>query len=313
MNQQFLTEVLAGLQSTPKTLPSKYFYDAKGDALFVEIMNCPEYYLTDAELDIFTYQTAGIVAELGLQKDVPFDLIELGAGDGTKTFHLLKHLLNKGFSFTYHPVDFSSNALVQLEKSLAEKLPDLEITPEQGDYFSILEGLKKGIKPMIVLFLGSSIGNMKDERAGDFIYRLGESLNPNDKLFLGVDIIKDPAIIAAAYNDAGGITSRFNLNLLDRINQELGGNFAVENFVHAPEYDAENGVALSYLQSLKEQTVSINGTDIPFAKGEKIHTEISCKYNDDILTNIISRTDFRITGRLTDSKGYFTDYVLTRE
>ena len=314
MIEQFKKDVAAGLSAEPKTLPSKYFYDAKGDALFVQIMHLPEYYLTRAEHEIFREKTGEIIAQLGVQKDVHFELIELGAGDGTKTKELLYKLSADGFSFDYLPIDISQHALDGLQKNLSEELPAVCCTPKQGDYFEVLESLKNSTHAKVVLFLGSNIGNLSDECAAEFMCELGNVLNPGDILFLGVDLIKDQSIVLPAYNDSAGITRAFNLNLLERMNRELDANFNLEQFEHAPEYTAESGVAKSFLMSTVDQTVTISAIDssFDFKKGEKIHTEVSRKYNDAIIAKITQDSPFSISGKLSDTKEYFTDYVLRR-
>jgi dimethylhistidine N-methyltransferase len=315
MQEQFRKDVDEGLSAFPKSLPSKYFYDKIGDGLFVQIMHMPEYYVTRAEFEIFKNQTQDIIDALQLNPDTYFELIELGAGDGSKTKVLL-HLLDKGnYSFDYFPVDISQNALDKLEKTVNSELPNVLLKKKHGDYFQVLESLKDSHHLKVVLFLGSNIGNMTDEMASDFIYKLGSNLSTDDKLFLGADLIKPASIVLPAYNDSQGITSEFNLNLLKRINRELGGDFDTDKFVHQPEYTENEGIAKSYLVSVTDQKVSIekNGKTYHFKKGEKISTEISRKYNDEIIGDIIRKTDFKLIRKLTDSKEYFANYILIRE
>ena len=314
MIEQFKKDVEAGLKNSPKTISSKYFYDKTGDALFVKIMNMPEYYLTRAEHEIFKEQTENIIKSLDLHQNKHFELIELGAGDGTKTKELLKVLVQENYQFNYLPIDISINALVQLEQSLACEIPNLKVKKQQGDYFEVLASLKDSSHPKVVLFLGSNIGNLSDDLATKFIYQLGSNLKPLDKLFLGVDLIKSASIVLPAYNDAQGITRDFNLNLLNRMNRELDANFDINTFQHVPEYVEEEGVAKSFIESAIEQKVTINkiGKTYHFKKGERIHTEISRKYSDEIINNIITDTDFKVTCKLMDSNEYFADYVLTR-
>jgi len=314
MNTRFAMDVDAGLSQPQKRIPPKYFYDEKGSALFADIMRMPEYYLTDAELEIFTSQTHDLIDAFDLDRGEYFELIELGAGDGFKTRELLKDLVLEGYRYDYMPIDISKDALEQLQESLAEDLPQVSVVTKHGDYFHILESLKDSHHPKVVLFLGSNMGNMSDAFASDFIYRLGASLNRGDKLLIGVDLIKSADVVLPAYNDAGGITRAFNLNLLRRINRELGGDFNLNAFEHAPEYTEEEGVAHSYLKSLRDQDVTIAamGKTYRFARGERVHTEISRKYNDEIMARILSKTDFEIIRKLTDSKGYFADYILNR-
>ncbi|MCC6186779.1 MAG: L-histidine N(alpha)-methyltransferase [Chitinophagaceae bacterium] len=169
MIDTFKKEVDQGLKSNPKKLPSKYFYDKKGDAFFVEIMKLPEYYLTRSELDIFKNKTQELIKAFGVKPDSYFELIELGAGDGTKTKELLQALDAQKFKFDYFPIDISSNALALLQKDLSNTLPNVSVQTQQGDYFEVLASLKESKQPKIVLFLGSNIGNMNDETAAQFI------------------------------------------------------------------------------------------------------------------------------------------------
>lgn len=312
--RQFANDVNDGLSQSQKTLPSKYFYDEKGDALFVEIMGLPEYYLTRAEMQIFRQKSADIIETLRVKKTDYFELIEMGAGDGSKTHHLLNKLSDQDYQYDFIPIDISKNALDLLEQRLSEELPQVSVKPKHGDYFEILEALKDSHHPKVVLFLGSNIGNMNDETATEFIYKLGANLCPEDKLLIGVDLIKPADIIIPAYDDPQGVTREFNLNLLRRINEELGANFNLSGFGHLCEYTEEEGIAKSYLVSLRDQEVTIqsSNTHYFFSEGERIHTEISRKYNDEIITNILSKTDFEIIGKITDSKGYFSDYILNR-
>jgi len=294
MLNQFKKEVLDGLSKTPqKSLPSKYFYDKKGDDLFVQIMALPEYYLTRSEMEIFQEKTEDIISALSLNKENKYSLIELGAGDGTKTVHLLKALVNKNINFEYFPVDISQNALDGIKSYLRTEVPTLIVKPNHNDYFKALENLKQDGTIKIILFLGSNIGNLVDELATEFIYQLGSNLFKGDKIILGVDLKKPKAIVLPAYNDSKGVTAEFNLNLLDRINKELGANFNRAQFEHAPTYDEHIGIAKSYIKSKIKQSVIIDGIEFYFEKDELIHTEVSRKYDDQVLKQILSKTDIR--------------------
>lgn len=314
MEDQFKKDVERGLSEHPKRLFSKYFYDARGDKLFVQIMNLPEYYLTRAEHEIFSKKTSELVHALGCRSDRPFELVELGAGDGTKTKELLRYLLEKGFQFEYLPIDISINALDSLEASLKKEMPGLKVKTLQGDYFEVLQSLRESQKSKVVLFLGSNLGNMRDEIATDFIHALADSLNTDDKLLIGLDLIKAPEIVIPAYDDSEGVTSEFNLNLLRRINRELGGNFELDKFRHHVEYTEKEGIVKSFLESREDHEVFISaiGKTFFFEKGERIQTEISRKYNDALLDQFIADTSLEIVDRLTDSNGLFADYVLVR-
>jgi dimethylhistidine N-methyltransferase len=313
IDQEFLQEVEQGLSKKEKSLPSRYFYDAKGDELFVKIMNTPEYYLTRAEHEVLREQTKSILSATGLLKS-SFRLVELGAGDGTKTLELLKELNSKA-DFTYMPIDISSNALQNLEGRIHKELPNVSVEPKQGEYFSVLEDLHRIDEPMFILFLGSNLGNMLDDRAHTFIEHIDQVMSIGDALLLGLDLKKDEKIILPAYNDSSGHTKDFNLNLLHRINSEFGANFNVDAFGHAPRYDSDQGVAFSYIQSLKDQDVRIDALDkiFHFEAGELIHTEISRKYDEDILNNILAGTGLSINRVFTDSKNYFADYLLKKK
>lgn len=312
-NETFINDVKEGLNANPKRLLSKYFYDERGDELFVRIMKMPEYYLTDAEFEILSEQGEEIIKsfDIGHRK---LELVELGAGDGTKTIQLLKKLEGK-LNFTYMPIDISQNALDKLEQRLAREVPDVKVQTLQGDYFTVLNDIvsRDGLK--VVLFLGSNLGNMLDVNANRFIKQLSERLKSNDKILLGVDLKKDADIILPAYNDATGITRDFNLNLLTRINRELGGNFKVEQFEHKPLYNEEKGQAESYIESTTDQDVTIEATGetYHFDKGERIHMEISRKYDEETVNNVIEDTGLQIKEIFTDSKGYFSDFLLEKQ
>jgi len=314
MKAQFQEDVDHGLSQSQKHLSSKYFYDKTGDELFMQIMAMPEYYLTRSELEIFQLQTQEMINALKVKKNQPFDLIELGAGDGTKTKYLLNGLLNAGYQCEYLPVDISLNVLNHLQDSLNEEIPELKVRPQHGDYFDMLSDTRDSHVPRVVLFLGSNIGNLTDHQATQFIYDLGAYLNSGDKLMIGVDKVKPVDVVLPAYNDKAGLTSQFNLNLLHRINVELGGDFQLDDFYHAPEYTQEEGIARSFLQSKKDQTVTISqtGKSYDFQKGEKIHMEISRKYTTEIMNEIIRDTDFEIIEVLSDNLNYFSDYILQR-
>lgn len=314
MNNEFSNDVAKGLSNSPKSLSSKYFYDKIGDDLFVQIMNMPEYYLTDAEHEIFKHQSDQIIEKLQLKKNTYFELIELGAGDGTKTKELLSALSNQSYQFDYMPIDISSHALKGLEKSINTELPKVSVKPQQGDYFSVLGAINASPNPKVILFLGSNLGNLLDREANEFMTRLAANLNVGDKVFLGVDAIKSADIVLPAYNDKTKITAKFNLNLLTRINRELDADFDLNHFEHRPEY-TEEGIAKSYLVSKKNQAVTIKAINktIEFAKGERIHTEISRKYNDKVIEDILNHTALEVIGKLTDSKKYFTDFILDKK
>lgn len=283
---QFHNDVYKGLSDFPKHLSSKYFYDARGDKLFQEIMAMPEYYLTDCEYQILDLHKDEICHEF-FKGSKEFDLIELGAGDGKKTKILLKHLAVQEIPFQYIPIDISQNALNQLESSIKNELPTVNVKPLQGTYFETLEQLC-GFqhKRKVIMFLGSNIGNLLHPQAVEFLMSIQQLMSEDDLFFIGFDQKKHPQTILDAYNDASGITERFNKNLLARINKELDANFDLDKFIHWEVYDPETGTAKSYLVAKEKQTVHINGIDltVSFEAWESIHTEISQKYDDQIVS-----------------------------
>ncbi len=305
----FAADVLRGLSATPKYLSSKYFYDDEGSRLFQEIMKLPEYYLTRAETDVFQTQTREIF-EAFSENSAEFDLIELGAGDGTKTSLLVDFFLKRNASFKYVPIDISSEALNFLTEKFHAQFPNLTIQPEQGDYFRTLETFKtKSDKRKIILFLGSNIGNFAHEQAVEFFKSLHAVLNPNDLLFIGFDLQKDPQTILAAYDDARKVTAAFNLNLLGRINRELGADFVLESFSHYATYHPIDGAARSFLISRKQQTVHIEALNqqFDFAAWEPIFMEISQKYNLPMIENLAKKSGFEVVRYFYDSQNFYTD------
>lgn len=308
-DQAFLTDVLNGLQQHPKTLSSKYFYDEIGDKLFQQIMDLEEYYLTNAELDIFLNQKEQIL-NLFSPDRAPFNLVEFGAGDGTKTKILLDHFINRSANFEYIPIDISSHALEGLENNLRTELPKLKINPMQGDYFEVLDELShSSSRRNIILFLGSNIGNFTSEETNAFLKKIRSDINTGDLLLIGIDLKKNPDQILAAYNDREGITEAFNLNLLDRINRELDANFDTAKFRHYPIYNPHTGECKSNLISTENQVVDIAGEAIEFQKWESIQTEISKKYDQREIKELAHNCGFQIERQLLDSQGYFVDSI----
>ncbi len=306
----FYNDVITGLKSSPKRLNSKYFYDANGDKLFQELMNSPEYYPTDCELEIFSEKTAEIADALIADGDA-FDLIELGAGDATKSTYLLKYLLEKKADFTYLPIDISENVIAYLNMTLPVTLPGLQITGLNGEYFHMLtRAASISSRRKVVLFLGSNIGNMPVNDAIEFCRELRKHLSPGDMALIGMDLKKDPKVVLAAYNDKEGITKRFNLNLLERINRELNSNFDVSKFEHYPTYDPETGACKSYLISTIDQQVTINGKEtIAFLKDEYIYMEISQKFTIMQADQIAINAGFVPVGQFFDTKKWFIDAI----
>ena len=306
---QFAEDVLRGLSSTPKELSSKYFYDNEGSRLFQEIMKLPEYYLTGCEYEIFSTQTEAIFWAFA-NGDGAFDLIELGAGDGTKTAVLVDHFLKQKADISYAPIDISQEALDALSAKFAAEFPALRIETRTGDYFRILESLKNGSgRRKILLFLGSNIGNFSREQALVFFRHLWEVMSLDDLLFIGFDLQKDPHVIVPAYDDAAGVTAAFNLNLLKRINRELGADFDLHKFTHYANYRPIDASARSFLISREKQTVNIAALNqtFKFDQWEAVFMEISQKYSLKMIESLARESGFEIKQNFFDSRNYYCD------
>ncbi|MEO1013177.1 MAG: L-histidine N(alpha)-methyltransferase [Bacteroidota bacterium] len=311
----FQQEVHQGLTDFPKHLSSKFFYDTPGDRLFQDIMAMPEYYLTNSEFEILDTYTKEIT-EWFFRDGKPFDLIELGAGDGKKTKILLRHLLEQKVNFIYKPIDISPNALEHLERSLHTELPEMNIEPKQGTYFETLASLNvQNGKKKVILFLGSNIGNLLHPQAVDFLKGVGNLMQEDDLFFVGFDQKKHPQAILDAYNDQAGITEAFNKNLLARINRELGANFDLDKFLHWEVYDPETGTAKSFLVSKEGQTVSLPKIDltVTFKPWETIHTEISQKYDDAIVHWLAQKAGLEIRDQWEDKRSFYKDYLFKKK
>ncbi len=309
--EDFREHVLSGLGLESKRIASRYFYDAEGDRIFQRIMASPEYYLTRAEDEILRERTDELIEALvnGYER---FTIVEMGAGDGTKTKHLLRRAIQQGRDPLYVPIDISRHVLRELEMSLQAELPQLRTKGEQGDYFEAIQGsFADDSEPKVILFLGSNIGNLDRERAIALLKGVAEHMGTRDRFLVGFDRKKDPAIILNAYNDAEGHTRDFNLNLLHRINRELGADFRVDRFIHAPVYCPSTGRALSYLVSSCDQTVHIPGAKeiIRFREWEAIHTETSQKYDDRMINDLARNAGLVVAEIFTDSQGLFLDVI----
>ncbi|MCY7358253.1 MAG: L-histidine N(alpha)-methyltransferase [Rudanella sp.] len=319
LTETLAEEVQTGLTKLPKSLSSRFFYDDEGSRLFQAIMHLPEYYLTRAEFEILdTYKQA--LLDLFAANDRPFELVELGAGDGLKTKILIDYFWNQGAPFSYAPVDISKGALDSLIADIRTQWPHLQIDPREGEYLKALNRLAETPRRPIaghanprrvVLFLGSNIGNFAPVDALAFYQKISEQLQPGDLLLTGFDLQKHPAIIHAAYNDSQGLTRAFNLNLLRRINRELDANFDLLAFDHYETYQPETGEARSYLVSRDEQLVTVAALDliVPFERGEVIYTEMSRKFTRTGIEELANQTNFYVSGWFTDCKDYFADVV----
>ena len=296
----FLRDVLAGLRRTPKQLPCKYFYDARGSELFERICQLEEYYLTRCELAIMDQYAP----EMGAQIGPGAMLVEYGSGSSVKTRYLLDGLHD---GVAYVPVDISGQHLQHTARELALDYPRLEILPVCADFtrhFS-LPAPKRAATHAAVYFPGSTIGNFSPDKAVCLIRQIALLCGKNGGLLIGIDLKKHPALIEAAYNDRLGVTAMFNLNLLGRINRELEADFDVSRFSHQAHYNRELGRIEMHLASSKAQTVRIGGENIEFAAGETICTEYSHKYTVDEFAAIAAAAGLELHKVWTDKNGYF--------
>ena len=305
---RFYKEVINGLRSSSKHLSSKYFYDAHGDELFQQIMQCDEYYLTKCEMEILQTQSPVIASTItNIEND--FDVVELGAGDCSKSVHLLRSIFNIDKRFTFFPVDISKHVIELIENDLPKQVSGLNVHGLNGEYIEMLKHSNEiSSKRKLVLFLGSNIGNMNYAASIAFLKEVRNCLNKGDCLLTGFDLKKDSGIILNAYNDKQGITKEFNLNLLRRINKELNADFVVGNFKHFPVYNPESGECKSYLVSTKKQRVFIGDTDfIDFDAHETIDMEISMKYSIHQINEMATHSGFKPVEYFYDSKQWFVD------
>ncbi len=316
INQEnFAEDLIKGLSSIPKYLPSRYLYDDKGDALFQKIMNLEEYYVTRAEFQILQNNKEDLL-DYFIHYNKPFDLIEFGAGDGLKTRILLKFLIDKKAAFQYIPVDISENILRLLSSELNKEFPDLILKPLCNDYFGAMSELRRFEgKRKVVLFMGGNIGNFSQQESFNFYAELSRCLLPGDLVLTGFDLKKDPRLILKAYDDSEGITANFNFNLLQRINKEFAGDFKTEHFMHFPYYDPATGECKSFLVSTINQSVRLKALDltIGFKAWESIQTEVSKKYSENEIEDLADLTGFVKIHNFYDDNKYFTDSLWVKK
>ncbi len=307
LDMVFSKDLLEGLSSNPKTLSSKYFYDETGDRLFQQIMQLDEYYLTRAEFRILEKNARELTTLLlGLNSEI--QLIEFGAGDGFKTKLLLTDFIKNKLNFTYIPIDISENAIKKLSNDISILYPTLIIKPVEGEYFEALKLLQKDLEnTKLVMFLGSNIGNFKESDSIIFLKKLHSSLTKNDRLLIGFDLMKKPEKIVSAYNDSEGVTKKFNLNLLKRINEEFDADFDLNTFEHYPVYNPQTGEMKSFLVSNKKQTVHFLALDrsIDFEKWEAIQTEVSQKFNLEKVYELAQKSGFEIERNFIDDEDFY--------
>jgi dimethylhistidine N-methyltransferase len=304
VNADFLAEVLAGLESSPRTLPCKFFYDERGSELFQQICELPEYYITRTEIELLRSSAPEIAESIGPNAA----LIGFGTGAGIKTRLLLEHLQNP---IAYIPVDISKQRLIDSAIELSHAMPALEILPVCADYLQELQFPKPLRKPdhMAVFFPGSTIGNMEPPLAADFLRKICRLCGKSGGLIIGVDLQKDRHVLEAAYNDSAGVTAEFNFNLLIRANRELGANFDVARWKHRAVYNESEGRVEMHLLSNGAQIVHVGGREFAFADGEKIITEFSYKHTIEGFTRLAASAGFREASRVwTDPNRWFATF-----
>jgi len=295
----FLEDVVAGLSLPQKALPPKYFYDAKGSKLFERICRLPEYYLTRAELSLTREHIASIARFAGKGGE----LLEYGSGESLKTRLLIRALRPT----TYLPVDISLSALERASARLAREFPWLRIVPVAADFSRPLD-LPAAKGQRTAYFPGSTIGNLTPDEAHGFLARARTQAR---RMLIGTDLKKDANVLHAAYNDSRGVTAAFNLNLLARINRELGGDFDLASFAHYAFYNAPRGRIEMHLVSLKKQSVKLGAHRFGFERGESIHTENSHKYSSEGFRALAADAGFAQTRCWSDRKGLFALHGLT--
>ena len=305
-NSDFLSEVLVGLSRTPRTLPCKFFYDARGAALFQKICELPEYYITRTELQILQDNRAEIASQLGEN----IELIGLGTGAGTKTRILLEKLREPA---AYIPVDISDKQLQESSELFRRIFPSLEILPVCADYLQpfTIPSPQRAPSRKVVYFPGSTIGNFEPSSAAAFLRRIVDHSGKGGGLLIGVDLQKNRQIIERAYNDNAGVTAEFNLNLLVRANRELGANFDISHWRHQAIYNSAEGRIEMYLISALDQTVRIQDRQLQFAAGEKIITEYSYKHSREGFIAMAASTGFSFERFWTDDAQLFGLFYFT--
>ncbi len=304
----FAADVRAGLTAPRKRLSCRYFYDAEGSALFEEICALPEYYLTRAEQEILDANAAEIVAS----GPVDARLVELGSGSAKKTRTLIEAALAQKAPLHYVPIDISRTMLEESSRALLEDYPGVEITAIAAEYRAGLRWLGRQRGAKLILWLGSNVGNFPRGDAARFLRGVRATMSASDRLLMGVDLRKSRAVLEAAYDDAAGVTARFNLNLLTRINRELGGDFDREGFAHRARWNERLGRVEIRVESLRAQTVRIEALaiDVPFRAGERIYTESSYKYSFGEIGRLARAAGMVVERRWLDSERRFSVNLL---
>ena len=301
----FADEVRRGLSAKFRSLPCRFFYDDAGSKIFEEICGLEEYYLTRVERSILQDQAQHIREHFN--RDI--ELVELGSGSAEKTRLLIESFLARQQSLVYVPIDISRTALEESSESLLLDHPRLEVHAICSEYEAALSILNdRHTTPRLILWLGSSIGNLHKPEAQDFLAQLRAKMGAEDRMLIGIDLRKDRERLERAYDDAQGVTARFNLNLLLRINRELAGNFQPDQFSFRARYREDSGSVESFLVSLCDQKVAIGALDASFSfqQGEEIHTENSYKYSIEEIEALAGGGNMHCETRWLDNEGLYT-------
>lgn len=304
--EQLSTDVLMGLCSSPKGISSMYFYDDIGSSLFQKITQHDDYYLTRTEYNILSESSKEIAEQVDVEE---IDILELGAGDGHKSQLILQGFLDKGCKVNYYPIDISAEAMNQLENTIKAH-DNLSIHGVVGEYLQGLNYVRRHSKNrQLVLFLGSNIGNFDRVQNQVFLRKIWKTLNSDDYILSGFDLKKDVEVLTAAYNDSSHYTRDFNINILTRINKELGANFDVNKFQHFGVYNPLLGAMESYLLSLEEQSVFIEdlSRSFHFNAFEPLHLEYSFKFLESEISELCHKTGFKLAKNFTDKNKFFID------
>lgn len=304
----FSRAVAEGLSLHQKSLSCRFFYDADGSQLFEQICKLPEYYLTRTERKILEDKAPKIIEAAGRN----LALVEFGSGSSAKTRLLVNATLDRQKHLHYIPIDISSDFLQTSSLSLLNAYERLSVTAIAAEYNNAIPILPQHKGPRLILFLGSNIGNFDSKEAVAFIAQIGRHMEPQDRMLIGFDLVKDRCIIEAAYNDTAGVTAAFNKNLLVRINRELGGNFILDEFEHAAPFVEERSQIEMRLISRCRQTVHIAalGQAFHFEGGEYIHTENSYKYTLEHFTEICHAAGLEMQERWMDEQAWFAVALL---
>jgi L-histidine Nalpha-methyltransferase len=297
---ELVTDVLRGLRSSPKRLSPTYFYDERGSQLFERICAVPEYYITRTETAILAAHAPQIASVIG--EDTL--LVELGSGASTKTRLLLDQL--PGLA-AYVPVDISRTHLLESARRVAESYPQLEVHPVCADFtqpFSLPNIQREGAR-VVVFFPGSTIGNFDTQAAIELLWTTRDTAGPGGALLIGYDLVKEADILQRAYNDAAGVTAAFNLNVLARLNRELGADFDLVEFQHEAIWVPGASRVEMHLVSLRDQEVTIAGETVAFAEGEHVVTEHCHKYTPQAFARLAAAAGWQVRHTWTDEQGYF--------